>query len=390
MKHRDITDQAVRQALEDCLSGVKALPSMRGEILRAAKGEMKVKKKLNMGLVLAMILVLLTTTAAVAAELGLFSQLGQRNTNDTRLPALDGAASALERIISVPGGVTVTIDQAYYDGTRVFLSYSMAGPFDQYELGEGKPDIVSWDAEHKGEIYGESFYSDAASHSKIVAHLDGSAPRWARSRQVNIHDGLQLGEGYADIIGGDSYLTEDGTLIGWKECTVPAELAADEVTFSLGVYSTDSLYYQTDDCLYESHEIGKTVWHDFTVKKDFATRKLTGTGAAANWAASAELVVSAIDAKGEVRVNCPESWHTIQMTWENPDRIDYISDWQLYLNGTPVEGSNLDWRIGGMGSDALIYGFCYRLDEAAGNLLLVPVYRYRGAAPEEGLVLTAE
>ena len=37
----------IKAALDDCLSGVYALPSMRADILRAAKGEMKVKKKLK-------------------------------------------------------------------------------------------------------------------------------------------------------------------------------------------------------------------------------------------------------------------------------------------------------------------------------------------------------
>ena len=57
-------NRKIREALTSCLSGVDALPSMRSDILRAAKGEQKVKRNLSKGLVLA----LSAVTAAHAAE----------------------------------------------------------------------------------------------------------------------------------------------------------------------------------------------------------------------------------------------------------------------------------------------------------------------------------
>ena len=95
-------NRKIREALSSCLSGVDALPSMRSEILRAAKGEQKVKRKLNMGLVLALILVLMTTSVAVAAELGLFGQIGQNDNADVRLPALDAASTPVEKGFTTP------------------------------------------------------------------------------------------------------------------------------------------------------------------------------------------------------------------------------------------------------------------------------------------------
>ena len=64
-------NRTIREALSSCLSGVDALPSMRSDILRAVKGEKKVKRKLSKGLVLALVLILMMSSVAVAAGLGM-------------------------------------------------------------------------------------------------------------------------------------------------------------------------------------------------------------------------------------------------------------------------------------------------------------------------------
>lgn len=400
MKPRDVSNQAVHAALDDCLSGVEALPSRRDSILRAAKGEQKVKRKIHLGLVLAIVLMMTMGSVALAAGLGLFGQLGQREDADTRLPALETVSTVMDKAFITPEGVTVTIHQAYYDGTRVFISYVVEGPYEQITLGEGTPDIVNWDWEEPGEAYRNKYQvahaekgggSERTSLQQIADHLDGSAPRWAELTYVNVHDGLNIGSEYADIIGGDIYSTGDGRLMGWKECVVPPELAADEVTFSLGTFTSHTTYYQTAEALYTSFgSRTETTWHPFTVKKDAsAGTKLTGSAKSIDWQATAELTASAIDVKGEVRVVCPESWHRIWETWENPDKIDTIQDWVLYVDGKPVEGYNLDGGIGGMGGDALTFGICYHLDSLTEDMKLVPVYGYSGAHAEESIVLTA-
>ena len=62
----------VREAIDDCLSGVMSRPSMRGEILRrAAKEQRPVQGKLRMALVAALVLTLLTVGAAAAVWLSM-------------------------------------------------------------------------------------------------------------------------------------------------------------------------------------------------------------------------------------------------------------------------------------------------------------------------------
>ena len=318
-------DQHIRDALDVCLSGVDALPSMRADILRAAKGEKKVKRKMNLGLVLALVLILLTTTVAVAAELGLFGQIGQREDADARLPVLENVSAVMDKDFYIGTDVTLTVNQAYYDGSRVFISYTLEGDYQ----GMG----------------------------------------------LEVHDGMQIGDTYIDIIGGDFYDTEDGQQIGWKECEVPAELAADEVTFSIGTFTTGDVRETT-------------VWHDFTVKKATGSTQLTGSAKNDVWSATATLTASAIDVKGEILLECPKAWSDIWSTWENPEKIDYIHDWHFYVNGVRVEGYNLDGGIRVLDDGKLSCGICYKLDGLSADMMLVPVYVHAGENLDEAIHLT--
>lgn len=385
MTERD--NEKIREALSSCLSGVDALPSQRADILRAAKGEVKVKRKVNMGLILALILVLLTTTVAVAEALGLFGQIGQQEHSDGRLPKLEQVSTEMDKVFDVGNGVTVTVHQAYYDGSRVFISYAVDGPHDVLEMGTGDPGIVNYDREETGVRFKEQYFVDGPNGKPLMGWLDGSEPRWATRTVVNVHDGLQIGEEYLDIIGGEYYWLEDGTLMGWKECEVPAGLAADEVTFSIGVFTNKTTRYQTADTLYTAYlERGKTTWHEFTVKKNELATALTGTTQTADWTATANLTASAIDLKGEIVLDCPASWSEVWRTWENPNQIDFIEDWKLYVDGKKVEGHNLDGSS--YGSGPITFMVCYQMEQLSSDIMLVPDYWYGGEKPDEAIHLT--
>ena len=382
MTERD--NEKIREALSSCLSGVDALPSQRADILRAAKGEVKVKRKVNMGLILALILVLLTTTVAVAEALGLFGQIGQQEHSDGRLPKLEQVSTEMDKVFDVGNGVTVTVHQAYYDGSRVFISYAVTGPHDVLEMGTGDPGIVNYDREETGVRFKEQYFVDGPNGKPLMGWLDGSESRWATRTVVNVHDGLQIGEEYLDIIGGEYYWLEDGTLMGWKECEVPAGLAA---TFSIGVFTNKTTRYQTADTLYTAYlERGKTTWHEFTVKKNELATALTGTTQTADWTATATLTASAIDLKGEIVLDCPASWSEVWRTWENPNQIDFIEDWKLYLDGKKVEGHNLDGSS--YGSGPITFMVCYQMEQLSSDIMLVPDYWYGGEKPDEAIHLT--
>ena len=58
-----MTDNPVRSAIDDCLSGVLALPTLRHDILTKARGEITVKRKISLALVLAVVLIMAAVTA---------------------------------------------------------------------------------------------------------------------------------------------------------------------------------------------------------------------------------------------------------------------------------------------------------------------------------------
>ena len=59
----------VRASIDDCLSGVDQLPSLRADIMRKARGEVKVKKKLSIGLAIALVLMLVAAVAVASVVL---------------------------------------------------------------------------------------------------------------------------------------------------------------------------------------------------------------------------------------------------------------------------------------------------------------------------------
>lgn len=374
----------IKDAMDACLTGVDALPSRRADILRAAKGETKMKRKMNLGLIFALILVLFTTSVAVAAELGLFGFLAQQEDADTRLPGLDAAATPVALTYTTSGGVTVTVQQSYYDGARVFISYTVEGAYDQREYGEGDPGVEQYDMEFPGEKYGESFGEFGEEGKKMSAWLDGSAPRWVKVTRVNVHDNLDVGDETLNIIGSGEATDAQGRLICWKECEVPETIAADELTVAIGIYTTKTTYYQTADGLsMATIRPDKTAWPTFTVQKDTSAVTLHAQQQTDTWTAEADMTISVIDVNGMIRMTtCPDSWKAY-FAFEETD-AEAITEWRLYEDGVPTT----EWDLnGGVGGDPLTYYICYRINTETKELKFVPVYRNAGEKPEEAIVL---
>ncbi len=384
-----MTDRDLTRALNQSVQDVHLYDAARRRIRQATKEERPVTNKKFVAIVLAVVLAL-TASVGIAAELGLFGLIGQREDSDIRLPALDVASTSMEKVFTTPEGVTVTINQAFYDGTRVFVSYTVAGQTKSANLGEGKPDIVNYDWEKPGVVYAKEFQDNSAVGQQLSAWLDGSATRYATVSSVYVGDNMEMADGTdMNIIGGgdeDVYL-EDGSYINWKECEVPADKAADEITVCLGVFTNERTYYQTEDSLYYSYGgITQRNKFEFTVKKADVT-ELTGTGKGVEWTAEAKLTVSAIDMKGEIIVTGPEGWTEIWTTWENPGKLDYINDWNLYVNGAKVDGFNLDGSVWTLEGGKVAFGICYKLSAVQQDMKLVPVYRYAGEKTEEAITL---
>ena len=383
-------DEDIRRAMDARLSGLTACEERRAGIRRriAREGEKPMKRKMTAGMAIALAL-MLVCAAALAAGLGLFGQLGERENTDARLSALDGVAAQVNRTTVTEDGVTAVIRQAYYDGSRLFVSYELSGALYTMETGDGWPEGVEWTNEQPGVIFSRDCADEEnLLNMKLAAWLDGSAPRWAKVHLVEPHDGLFLEDGtYLDIIGGEEIRQADGTVIGWKECEVPSELAEDSLEAALVLFRSETLYGQDKDSLKIACTRGGTTRVSFRAEKAGVPVSLTGSGGGEDWSAQAHFSLTPVDVKGELRLTCPESWRQALESW-NMGSMDMVYDWVL-LEGEGANGiSPLDEGVANT-EDGMCYTLCFRTGGGE-TLRLAPVYSQSGIHPEEAIALEAK
>lgn len=128
--------QCIHNALDECFAYTDERPSQKYRILNRLEGEGKVKKRISATLVFAIVLVIALCGGVVASELGLFAQFGLRSEmNGTRLEQLDKAAAVVGETFISEAGFSLTLEQAYCDGERLYFAYTLAG--DGFTLGDG-------------------------------------------------------------------------------------------------------------------------------------------------------------------------------------------------------------------------------------------------------------
>ena len=122
-------DNRLRRAINACLPGLEDHPSFEQDVLKCVRGEEKMKKKLSVGLVLAIAFVLMFAAAAGAVTLNLFEKYGQK---DRRLLKIADQTAFEPTTVAIPNGTlgesTVSITNAYYDGSALLLGYTIENP----------------------------------------------------------------------------------------------------------------------------------------------------------------------------------------------------------------------------------------------------------------------
>lgn len=357
--------------------------------LPARKEASKMKRKLSVGLVLAVALILATAAAAVAASLGVFAQLAQAHDPDERLEDLDTLATPVQQTLTTDDGVTVTIDQAYYDGERVFISYRLTGGLISVETGLGPLENVDW-FDPGGEEYEIGVDPDDPAAAVIETLRAGKTNDWARLTQAQLHDGLRLADGaYLDIIGGETRLLPDGTVLGWKECEVPGDRAAETLACKAVLFRTVTTYQKTEKGLRAAFaRTGGQTETDvpFAVRMEKGVTRLTGSAAVPGlYAARADGTLNGVDFRVMVTLECPKAWVKAWMDWNERRDFDMIEAWALYSDGERI-GTGSDRGVTGEGN-LLTYEAIIRHGGHTENLRLVPVYADSGEHPEEGIEL---
>lgn len=126
MNNRQENDR-LRHAIDTTLSGLAEDPWLAQRVLSKAKGEEKVKKKLSIGFILAMVVVLAAVSAAIAATVNLFEKLGQFEPRFAEIApkATLQAAAPVTTDSAETGPVTAAITNAYYDGDALLIGYTV-------------------------------------------------------------------------------------------------------------------------------------------------------------------------------------------------------------------------------------------------------------------------
>lgn len=127
-------------ALDDCFAQMDKRPSQKSQIMNRAFMEDRGRRRAPAALVLAVVLLMALSGGAVAAKLGIFSQFiggESKEWNGQRLERLDEAAQTVGETVHSPEGFSLTLEQAYCDGDRLYFAYTLASETEGYMLGDG-------------------------------------------------------------------------------------------------------------------------------------------------------------------------------------------------------------------------------------------------------------
>ena len=379
----------VQESINQGLSSLKENPFLAQRVLAQANGkeEIVVKKKISVSFVLVMMLLFLMASAALAAGFGLFGQLSSGDHADERLPELEQVAEVLESTMTTNDNIVIEIDQAYYEGDRVFVSYRLTGNTESAVLHEGVPDRddIVWDFEEEM-ICSETWTSDRPEVQRANEWLDGKSPRWAEVHVVGIDDGIYLDDDtYLDIINGEDQYQPDGTIVGWKECVIPKGNQADQLTFKIPLRRGYSIEQQNGPTYRRSYTGSTDGAITFTLARNEHYTALKGSNTAADYQAVAAMEQGLIDLKGTITVTCSDLWATQMNDWEATG-ADMINAWNLYQNGVRISSDGTE-GISCADETTLVYYLQYPRMNSLDGLTLVPEYARSGEHMDEALTI---
>lgn len=204
--------------------------------------------KKMMSLILSALLMMFSLSAASASEVepGLFATLAQDELGDERLAVLDETAEQLSLSLTTEGGVAVELSQACLEDDHVFVSYRIGANTDLMVLHEGAPDgKMEWTTVLEDWIPAEIVLTGYPDVDRENAWLDGKGQRWLEAPVCAVREGLDLEDGTRlPFVAGSEMKLADGSVIGWRECVIPDETAADTMTFTLVITCESAVKFQ--------------------------------------------------------------------------------------------------------------------------------------------------
>ena len=410
-----MNEQKIRKVVQQSLSGIDFADARKQQVLSQIKGGKPVKKKLSLALVCTVVLTLMLMGTALAAVLGVFGRMNASTYDAQKLAQLDKAASVMDVTVplaappaetAVPVLTTydeillrqqerrfeLTLNQTYYDGQKLYYSYTLKTDAAQSWQGEGMPTgVTEWLIENPGLRYGDVWANDIPGRDEeITSWFSSHESSWIAHENWSLGDGARAaGAEVLDIIGGNSEMLDNCTLQGWQEVVVPPELAElEELTIELSVLYGASIYHQDETGVRWAHiaqEENRGILRiPFTVQKNGQTLHLQGEAAFADYAAKAGLTVSDVEISGKVILKVSKDWtDTLTDRIEKRHDGDVILNYQLMADDQmlPNHGGSLYSPLDGR----LEITLQFDLPGTMTNLALIPEYAKSGLQEAEAI-----
>lgn len=410
-----MNDKDFGSALKDCLAGSTFPAARQREVLRTIREEKPMKKKIVFAC--AMLLTLALAGAALAAALGVFGHFGDQELytlSSERLKKLDQVAEILdtqvtlaapqpqetaqaqttrEELIEHQYGRTfsLTLNQAYCDGNKLYYSYTLTTNTAETFRGEGKPTgIETWDMPSPGKRYSESWSHDRPELDEaIVQWLDAHDSSWYAYDTWGLGDGADLASGeYTMILDSGSEYVDDHTIRGYQEVELPENTPeGDSIVLVFQVMYGTALYYQDATGAYSTHiaqpENRGIIDVPMTVSRTGSTRAISAEGTFDQYSVQVELRVSDVDISGTATLNGPKEWTDAESGFDG--QADCITSYLLVSGDKTLR--NLDGGLREVEPGVLEIGLRYDLPVSTEGLRLRPVYSRTEERVEEELKL---
>lgn len=359
------------------------------------------KKKLSLSLSLALALALALIGVAIAASLGVFGQLSDNDYNKDKLEKLETLSQSYQQAIPIPATAhhpeaVFNLEQGYYDGESLYISYAMTDMASSGKLLEGKPDETALKAyEDYGDLdsnadwmkqaLGEGFWQEV---EKKIAK-DGFAHVEMYSRYMG--DGIYMEDGtYINPSASDYKENEDGSAIGYTEYERPLPDAArnkDGLDLLMKVYSATNQFYMTKDKVLSQGERVEDNLPIHIKRAEEAPVFLIGSGSFPGYSAEIRAKVSPVEIKADITLS---KLGEQLAAWYEPDMDkadetwDILRSYQLYADGKPAR--NIEYQAS-ITDDQLLIAMGFLRPETFTELTLIPVYSQSGEKKAEAITL---
>lgn len=417
-------DKDIKQSLDENLSGLHISKREQAQMFnRIIQGEKPImKRKVSAALVFAIVLILAMGSMALAAGLGLFGHFSTEpdNNNGNRLNRLEDNASTYEmtKQVSAPTPqaeivddtlydkllqeayghtFTLTLDQAYCDGHKLYYSYTLTRNEPQSRtFGEGEPTgNFDW------------YWVEEGKKAADCMYLEGEEADWFNQHEIAymVNRWFGLGDGARMLDGTDLMIydsadesIDDYTVRGFQEVEIPEEVElGDTIDFTLTVHDYTSICYQSERGFERSSvqtpENRGFTEVPFTVKVNTDAELHAGSITTDDYSAQATLFISDVDVYGQVSYDAPEWVKALEeydrkiMNDEQAEMPQVITEYKLIADGKemkPIDGGfGIDRQTG-----KYIVHLRYDVPESHEMLSLIPL---RGADeaenPDEEIVL---